>query len=75
MARANQVVRYGCNWHGGHKAYSKPAQELLQARFKDTPWAKQTPYWFDCLYEVWDAQYNKVANCNTKEWPKQAPLK
>jgi hypothetical protein len=75
LARANQVVRYGCNWHGGHKAYSKPAQELLQARFKDTPWAKQTPYWFDCLYEVWDAQYNKVANCNTKEWPKQAPLK
>ncbi len=75
LALANQVVRYGCNWHGGHKAYSKPAQELLQAKFKDTSWAKQTPYWFDCMDNVWDANFNKVPNCKPRPWAKQAPLR
>ncbi|MFT3672027.1 hypothetical protein [Aestuariivirga sp.] len=75
LGRANQVVRYGCNWHGGHKAYSKPAQEMLQKRFADTSWAKQTPYWFDCLNNEWDDQGNKVATCKPREWPKQAPLR
>ena len=75
LARANQVVRYGCNWHGGHKAYSRPAQEMLQAKFTDTNWAKQTPYWFDCLNNVWDEQGNKVATCKPREWAKQAPLR
>lgn len=75
LARANQVVRYGCNWHGGHKAYSKPAQELLQTKFADTSWAKQTPYWFDCLNNEWDDQGNKVATCKPREWAKQPPLR
>jgi hypothetical protein len=75
LARAQQVVRYGCNWHGGHKAYAKPAQELLQEKFKDTAWAKQTPYWFDCVNNVWDDQGNKVSTCKPREWPKQAPLR
>lgn len=75
LALASTVVRYGCNWHGGHKAYSKPAQELLQARFKDTAWAKQTPYWFDCLNNEWDAQGNKIATCKSREWPGQEPLR
>lgn len=75
LALAQRVVRYGCNWHGGHKAYAKPAQELLLAKFKDTSWAKQTPYWFDCLNNEWDAQGNKVNTCKPRDWPKQAPLK
>ena len=70
-----KVVRYGCNWHGGHKAYSRPAQEMLQAKFADTNWAKQTPYWFDCLSNEWDAQGNKVTTCKPKEWAKQTPLR
>lgn len=74
LALATKVVRYGCNWHGGHKAYSKPAQELLQARFADTTWAKQTPYWFDCVSNEWDASGNKVTTCKSKEWPTQKPL-
>jgi hypothetical protein len=75
LALATKVVRYGCNWHGGHKAYSKPAQELLQSRFAETSWAKQTPYWFDCVSNEWDAQGNKVTTCKPKEWPTQKPLR
>lgn len=75
LALAVRAVRYGCDWHGGHKAYSKPAQDVLQAKFKDTAFAKQTPYWFDCLRGEWDANYNKVTTCKPREWPKQAPLR
>ena len=55
-----------------HRAYSKPAQQLLQTKFSDTSWAKQTPYWFDCQRNEWDKDYNKVAVCDAKAWPKQA---
>lgn len=75
LALATTVVRYGCNWHGGHKAYSKPAQELLQERFAETAWAKKTPYWFDCVNNEWDAEGNKVTTCKPKEWPAQKPLR
>jgi len=75
LALAMRVVRYGCDWHGGHKAYSKPLLEVLQTKFKDTAFAKQTPYWFDCLHAEWDANYNKVTTCKPKEWPKQARLR
>jgi hypothetical protein len=74
LARAVKATRFGCNWHGGHKAYSKPAQELLQAKFKGTAWAGQTPYWFDCLNHKWpenDAGTEKVPTCEVKTWPKQ----
>lgn len=78
LALAVRATRYGCNWHGGHKAYSKPAQEMLQAKFKDTVWASQTPYWFDCMNQKWSTNpddYTKVATCDVQAWPKQAPLK
>ncbi len=75
LALALKVVRYGCNWHGGHKAYSRPAQELLHAKFAETKWAKETPYWFDCFNEEWDAQGNRIANCRQKTWPPQKPLR
>jgi hypothetical protein len=74
LALAVKATRYGCRWHGGHKAYSKPAQELLQAKFGGTDWAKQTPYYFDCLWEVWPQDPNataKVKTCAPKTWPKQ----
>ena len=54
LALAVKTTRYGCNWHGGHGAYSKAAHDVLHKRFGDTAWAAQTPYWFDCveLYDV-----------------------
>ncbi|HEX7109770.1 MAG TPA: hypothetical protein VF224_11085, partial [Aestuariivirga sp.] len=72
LALAVRTTRYGCSWHGGHRAYSKPAQQLLQSKFSDTNWAKQTPYWFDCQRNEWDKDYNKVAVCDVRAWPKQA---
>lgn len=75
LALAVKAARYGCNWHGGHASYSKPAQQLLQAKFKDTQWAKDTPYWFDCMRQEWDKDGNKVTTCKPATWPKQAPLK
>lgn len=72
LALAVRASRYGCRWHGSVKAYSKPAQELLKAKFATTTWAAQTPYWFDCIDTTYDTQYNKVANCKPRTWPKQA---
>jgi hypothetical protein len=78
LALAVRTTRYGCNWHGGHKAYSRPAQELLQSRFKGTTWAANTPYWFDCMRQTWsDApqHYTKVTTCEPMAWPQQKPLR
>ena len=75
LALAVRSTRYGCRWHGRHGAYSKAAHDLLQAKFQETGWAKQTPYWFDCMYEEWDKDYNKVSVCKPKTWKKQPPLK
>lgn len=66
LALAVRATRYGCRWHGSVKAYSKPAQELLKAKFATTTWAAQTPYWFDCIDLQYDAQFNKVANCKPR---------
>ncbi|MFO1033653.1 MAG: hypothetical protein U1E15_06115 [Hyphomicrobiales bacterium] len=75
LALAVKVTHYGCSWHGGNGTVSKAAQELLQARFAGTPWAKDTPYWFDCMDMTYDAQSNKVTTCKPRSWPKQAPLR
>jgi hypothetical protein len=72
LALAVRATRWGCRWHGGHKVYSKPAQELLQAKFAATTWAQQTPYWFDCTDTTYDKDYNRVQNCKPRYWPKQA---
>ena len=72
LALAVRATRYGCRWHGSVKSYSKPAQEMLKAKFATTTWAAQTPYWFDCVDLQYDAQYNKIASCKPKTWAKQA---
>ncbi len=72
LALAVRTTRYGCSWHGRHRAYSKPAQQLLSTKFPETSWAKQTRYWFDCQRMEWDKDYNKVAVCDAKSWAKQA---
>ena len=36
LALAVRTTRYGCNWHGGHGAYSKAAHDLLKAKFGGT---------------------------------------
>lgn len=71
LALAVKSTRYGCNWHGGHKAYSKPAQELLKAKFGASSWAAQTPYWFDCMNNRWDKDHNRIGTCEIQTWPKQ----
>jgi hypothetical protein len=72
LARAVATTRSGCNWHGRHGSYSKAAQQLLVTRFADSPFAAQTPYWFDCMRSEWDAQGNRAQLCETRSWPKQA---
>ena len=72
LALAVRTTRYGCSWHGRHGAYSKPAQQLLNTKFSDTIWVNQARYWFDCQRMEWDKDYNKVAVCDAKTWPKQA---
>ncbi len=71
LALAVRTTRFGCRWAGGHKAYSKPAQELLKAKFGSTEWAASTPYWFDCVDQEWGADYTRVASCKPRSWPKQ----
>lgn len=72
LALAVKTTRYGCNWHGRHRAYSETAQRLLKSKFGSTTWTTQTPYWYDCQRMEWDKEYNKVAVCAAKTWPKQA---
>ena len=72
LALAVVTTRYGCNWHGGHGGYSSEAQKLLKSKFATSPWTAKTPYWFDCMDNVWDAEYNKVKSCKPRTWPKQA---
>ncbi len=76
LALAVRTARYGCNWHGGHAAYSKPAQQLLATKFAGTEWQKQTPYWFDCRRTMWNKDFTeKVTTCEPMTWPKQTPLR
>jgi hypothetical protein len=75
LALAVRATRYGCNWHGGHQAYSKPAQELLKAKFGTTTWAAATPYWFNCQPVEYDRDGKVKRTCTKASWPKQAPLK
>jgi hypothetical protein len=75
LALAVRATRYGCNWHGSHKSYSKPAQEMLKAKFGTTEWAAKTPYWFDCQYRQYDKDGKELKACKPVQWPKQAPLK
>jgi hypothetical protein len=76
LALAVKTTRYGCNWHGTHAPYSKAAQELLTKKFAGTPWQQQTPYWFSCQRREWNKDFTeKVATCEPKTWPNQAPLR
>jgi hypothetical protein len=76
LALSVRAARYGCNWHGSHKSYSKPAQELLKAKFGGTTWAAQTPYWFDCQLADRDRPADmKPGECPAKTWPKQDALR
>jgi hypothetical protein len=70
LALAIKTTRYGCNWHGGHGKYSKAAYDVLHARFGTTPWATQTPYWFDCV-NFYDQTNTTGGKCPSPSWPKQ----
>jgi hypothetical protein len=75
LALAVRTTRYGCNWHGGHGKYSAAAQQLLKAKFYETEWARQTPYWFDCMRQTSDKDGNRIMTCEQAKWPKQEPLR
>lgn len=47
LHRAVRTTRYGCNRNGFNSEYSYRAFVLLHKRYKDTPWAAATPFWFD----------------------------
>jgi hypothetical protein len=49
LHRAVRTTRYGCERNGPHGIYSRKAFKLLHHRYKNTPWAKATPYWFDSI--------------------------
>jgi hypothetical protein len=70
LALAIKATRYGCNWHGGHGGYSKAAYAVLHAKFGTTPWATQTPYWFDCV-NFYDQTSTTGGKCPSPSWPKQ----
>ncbi len=70
LALAIKTTRYGCNWHGGHGKYSKAAYDVLHRRFGTTPWATQTPYWFDCVNFYLQTSTTGGA-CPSPSWPKQ----
>lgn len=70
LAMAIRTTRYGCNWHGGHGAYSKAAYEVLHKKFGTTSWATQTPFWFDCV-NFYDQSNSTGSKCPSPAWPKQ----
>jgi hypothetical protein len=70
LAMAIRTTRYGCNWHGGHGSYSKVAYEVLRKKFGTTPWATQTPYWFDCV-NFYNQTNTTGGKCPSPSWPKQ----
>ena len=49
LHRAVRTTRYSCNYNRdeSHGEYSEQAFILLHKRYKNTPWAKATPYWFE----------------------------
>ncbi|MDE3195085.1 MAG: hypothetical protein KGN84_01990 [Acidobacteriota bacterium] len=47
LHRLIRITRYGCREVGGNGAISKAAFDLLHRRYPNSPWTKQTPYWFD----------------------------
>jgi hypothetical protein len=70
LALAIRTTRYGCNWHGGHGSYSKAAYNVLHNKFGTTPWATQTPFWFDCV-NFYDQTTTTGGKCPSPSWPKQ----
>ncbi len=70
LAQAIRTTRYGCNWHGGHGPYSKAAYEVLHKKFGTTPWATQTPYWFDCV-NFYNQTSTTGGKCPSPSWSKQ----
>lgn len=70
LALGVRTTRYGCNWHGGHGAYSKAAYEVLHDKFGTTTWATQTPFWFDCV-NFYNQTSTTGGKCPSPSWPKQ----
>jgi hypothetical protein len=72
-----RAARYGCNWAGSHKTYTQAAVGLLRTKFKDSHWAKETPYWYDCLwhdYPPGQRSFERKPTCRAPVWPKQRRL-
>jgi hypothetical protein len=72
LALAVRAARSGCRWAGSHKAYTQAAVGILQTKFKDTAWAKGTPYWYACLWhETAPRTGDRHPSCGPPQWPRQ----
>jgi hypothetical protein len=50
LSRGITVTRYSCQQDGSYASISRSAYKILQSTYKDSDWAKQTPYWFGCKH-------------------------
>ena len=74
LALGVKAARYGCSWAGSHKAYTQAAVGILQTMFKETEWAKRTPYWYDCLWQSYGPEPTSIvkrSSCTGPRWPRQ----
>jgi hypothetical protein len=54
LAAIVRATRYGCRRGGSLRATSREAYTRLHRTFPNTPWARQTPYWFD-IDNAWNS--------------------
>ncbi|HKG75786.1 MAG TPA: hypothetical protein VKA79_16235, partial [Aestuariivirgaceae bacterium] len=73
-----QAARYGCNWAGSHRIYTQATVGILKTMFKDSRWARETPYWYDCLWQDYPPgpqSFERKPTCKAPVWPKQQLLR
>jgi hypothetical protein len=73
-----RAARYGCNWAGSHRIYTQASVGILKTMFKDSRWARETPYWYDCLWQDYppgQQSFERRPTCRAPAWPKQQLLR
>jgi hypothetical protein len=73
-----RAARYGCNWAGSHRIYTQASVGILKTMFKDSRWASETPYWYNCLWQDYPPgpqSFERKPTCKAPSWPKQQLLR
>jgi hypothetical protein len=73
-----RAARYGCNWAGSHRVYTQASAGILKSMFKNSRWARETPYWYDCLWQDYPPgpqSFERKPTCKAPSWPKQQLLR